>query len=101
MFASLITADTQKIDEKHSGRFISNLVNDVNLIVNLVSTALLNFFKDSLTLIGLLSVMFYQNWKLSIIAIIMIPFASIVTGHLGKEFAKFQVNKCGSENYIN
>ena len=45
MFASLITADTQKIDEKHSGRFISNLVNDVNLIVNLVSTALLNFLK--------------------------------------------------------
>ena len=88
MFASLITADTQKIDEKHSGRFISNLVNDVNLIVNLVSTALLNFFKDSLTLIGLLSVMFYQNWKLSIIAIIMIPFASIVTRTLGKRIGK-------------
>ena len=65
MFASLIKADTQIIDEKHSGKFILILLNDVNLIVNLISTALLNLFKDSLTLIGLLSVMFYQNWKLS------------------------------------
>ncbi len=88
MFTSLITADTQKIDEKHSGRFIANLLNDVNLIVNLISTALLNLFKDSLTLIGLLSVMFYQNWKLSLIAIIMIPFASIVARTLGKRIGK-------------
>ena len=88
MFASLIKADTQKIDEKHSGKFISNLLNDVNLIVNLISTALLNLFKDSLTLIGLLSVMFYQNWKLSIIAIIMIPFASVVARTLGKRIGK-------------
>ena len=54
-----------------SGNFIANLTNDVNMIVGLVSTAILNFFKDSLTLIGLLSVMFYQNWKLSLIAILI------------------------------
>ena len=88
MFASLIKADTQKFDEMHSGKIIGNLLNDVNMIVNLISTALLNLFKDSLTLIGLLSVMFYQNWKLSIIAIIMIPFASIVARMLGKRIGK-------------
>ena len=54
MFASLIKADTKLIDEKHSGKFISNLTNDVNMITNLLSTAILNLFKDSLTLIGLL-----------------------------------------------
>ena len=73
----LIKADTKIIDNKHSGKFISNLTNDVNMITNLISTAILNLIKDSLTLIGLLSVMFYQNWKLSLIAIIMIPLASI------------------------
>ena len=93
MFASLIKADTQKIDEKHTGQFIGNLLNDVNLIVNLISTALLNLFKDSLTLIGLLSVMFYQNWKLSIIAIIMIPFASIVARTLGKRIGKVSIQQ--------
>ena len=64
-FSSLINADTKLIDKKHSGEFISNLSNDVSMITNLVSTVILNLFKDSLTLIGLLSVMFYQNWKLS------------------------------------
>ncbi len=88
MFASLIKADTQLVDNKHSGKFIGNLMNDVNMIVNLISTAILNLFKDSLTLIGLLSVMFYQNWKLSLIAIIMIPLASIAARTLGKRIGK-------------
>ena len=88
MFASLIKADTQLVDNKHSGKFIGNLMNDVNMIVNLISTAILNLFKDSLTLIGLLSVMFYQNWKLTLIAIIMIPLASIAARTLGKRIGK-------------
>ncbi|MDA9653720.1 ABC transporter ATP-binding protein/permease [Candidatus Pelagibacter sp.] len=88
MFASLINADTKLIDNKHSGKFISNLTNDVNMITNLVSTAILNIFKDSLTLMGLLGVMFYQNWKLSLIAIIMIPLASGAARTLGKRIGK-------------
>ena len=72
MLSALVNADTKLIDKKHSGKFITNLTNDVNMVTNLVSTVILNLFKDSLTLIGLLSVMFYQNWKLSLIAIIMI-----------------------------
>ena len=88
MFGSLIKADTQLVDNKHSGKFIGNLLNDVNMIVNLISTAILNIFKDSLTLIGLLTVMFYQNWKLSLVAIIMIPFASTAAKILGKRIGK-------------
>ena len=88
MFASLIKADTKLIDEKHSGKIITNLINDVNWITSLLSTAILNLFKDSLTLIGLLSVMFYQNWKLSLIAIIMIPLASLAAKSLGKRISK-------------
>ena len=88
LFSSLIKADTQLIDSKHTGKFIANLTNDVSMVVNLVSTAILNLFKDSLTLIGLLSVMFYQNWKLSLIAIIMIPLASIAAKSLGKRIGK-------------
>ena len=101
MFASLIKADTKLIDEKHSGKFITNLINDVNWITNLLSTAILNLFKDSLTLIGLLTVMFYQNWKLSLIAIIMIPLASITAKSLGKRIGKVtneQMHKVGILN---
>tara|TARA_S200000501_G_scaffold223543_2_gene209665 strand:- start:584 stop:2323 length:1740 start_codon:yes stop_codon:yes gene_type:complete len=88
MVTSLVRADTAIIDNKHTGKFISNLTYDTSLIVNLVSTALLNLFKDSITLIGLLIVMFYQNWKLSLIAIIMIPLASLAAKTLGKRISK-------------
>jgi subfamily B ATP-binding cassette protein MsbA len=101
MFKSLIAADTQLIDNTHSGEFIGNLTNDVGMIVNLISTGILNLFKDSLTLIGLLSVMFYQNWKLSLIAIIMIPLASIAAKSLGKRIGKVieqQMKKNGEYN---
>ena len=88
MSRSLIKADTDFIDEKHTGKFISNLTYDVTLITNLVSTVILNLFKDSLTLMGLLSVMFYQNWKLALVAIIMIPLASFTAKNLGKRMGK-------------
>ena len=88
MVASLIKADTSFIDNKHTGKFISNLTFDTSLIVNLVSTALLSLFKDSLTLVFLLCVMFYQNWKLSLIAMIMIPLASFAAKSLGKRISK-------------
>ena len=88
MLNNLIDADTKLIDNKHSGKFISNLTNDVAHLTNLISTAILNVFKDTLTLIGLLSVMFYQNWELSLIAIIMIPLAYLAARSLGKRITK-------------
>ena len=88
MIKSLIKTDTQIIDKKHSGKFISNLTYDVTHITNLLSNAILTLFKDSLTLIGLLTVMFLQNWKLAIISIIMIPLASVSARTLGKRIGK-------------
>ena len=88
MSKSLIGADTDYIDAKHTGKFISNLTYDTGLITNLVSTAILNLFKDTLTLVGLLTVMFFQNWKLSLLAIFMIPLASFAAKSLGKRIGK-------------
>ena len=88
MVDTLIGTDTQIIDKKHSGKFISNLTYDVTHITNLLSNAILTLFKDSLTLIGLLFVMFFQNWKLALISIIMIPLASIAAKTLGKRISK-------------
>ena len=88
MVNTLVGADTQIIDKKHSGKFISNLTYDVTHITNLLSNAILTLFKDSLTLIGLLFVMFLQNWKLALISIIMIPLASFSAKTLGKRISK-------------
>ena len=88
MTKSLIIADTETIDKKHSGNFISNLTYDVTHITNLLSHALLTLFKDSLTLIGLLCVMFIQNWQLALISIVMIPLAGLSAKTLGKRVGK-------------
>ena len=101
MAKSLINADTQLIDKKHSGKFISNLTYDVNQITNMLSTAILNLFKDSLTLFGLLFVMFYQNWKLSLIAIIMIPIAGMASKTLGKRVGKVVTEAQEKSGFLN
>ena len=101
MMKNLIKADTETIETKHSGKFITNLINDVNFMTGLVSVGILNLLKDSLTLIGLLSVMIYQNWKLSIIAIIMIPLASFFARLLGKRVSKVTVQTMDIASVLN
>ena len=88
MLKSFIKADTETIENKHSGNYISNLNFDVQQITRMLSEAFLSMFKDGLSLIGLLIVMFYQNWKLSLIAIIMIPLATVTAKVLGKRMIK-------------
>ena len=85
---AIINADTQMLEKKHSGKYIGHLLFDAALIIQLVSTTILNLIKDSLTLVALLSLMFYQNWKLSLFAIIMIPLATITAKSLGKRTSK-------------
>ena len=101
MVKSLIGADTKVIDTKHTGKFISNLTYDVTHITNMLSDAVLAIFKDSLTLIGLLTVMFYQNWKLSLIAIIMIPLASSAAKSLGKRVGKVATEAQERSGFLN
>ena len=101
MISSLIRADTKLIDKKHSGKFISNLTYDVTHITNLLSDAVLALFKDSLTLLGLLIVMFYQNWKLSLISIIMIPLASAAARSLGKRVGKVATEAQEKSGFLN
>ena len=101
MMENLIKADTDFIQKKHSGRIITNIINDVNNMTGLVSVALLNLFKDSLTLAGLMGVMLYQNWKLSIIAIIMIPLASFFARLLGKRISKITTQSMEKVGVLN
>jgi len=101
MIKSLINSDTQIIDQKHSGKFISNLTYDVTHITTMLSSAILSLFKDSLTLFGLLFVMFYQNWKLALIAIIMIPVASIASRALGKRIGKVVTEAQEKSGFLN
>ncbi len=100
MVNTLVGTDTQIIDKKHSGKFISNITYDVTHITNLLSNAILTLFKDSLTLIGLLIVMFLQNWKLALISIVMIPLASFSAKTLGKRINKVTTEAQKKSGYL-
>ena len=88
MSSGVLNSDTHTIESKHSGKYISHFLYDVGLIANMVGSGVLNLMKDSLTLIVLVGVMFYQNWKLACFALIMMPLAAIVAKSLGKRIGK-------------
>ena len=85
---TILHTDIQTLDNRHSGKYISNIMYDTSQIVNLVSTGVLNLMKDSFTVIALTFLMFYQNWKLAIFAIFMMPLAAVVSRTLGKRIGK-------------
>ena len=84
----ILLSDVEQIEKKHSGKYVAHVLYDAGLVNNLVSTAVLNIMKDSTTLVALIFVMFYQNWKLSFFAMIMMPLAAFFAKSLGKRVGK-------------
>ncbi len=91
---NILTTDIQTLDNRHSGKYISNILYEASHVQNLVSTAVLNLMKDSFSVIALVSVMFYQNWKLASFAILMMPLAAGFAKSLGKRVGK-AIGKAG------
>ena len=85
---NILTSDIQTLDNRHSGKYISNVMFDTHHVQNLVSTGVLNLMKDSFSVIALVSLMFYQNWKLALFAILMMPLAGGLAKSLGKRIGK-------------
>tara|TARA_B100000780_G_scaffold276732_1_gene245876 strand:+ start:730 stop:2472 length:1743 start_codon:yes stop_codon:yes gene_type:complete len=87
---SILSSDIQTLENRHSGKYISNIMYDCSQVQGLVSTGVLNIMKDSFSLIALVSLMFYQNWKLASFAIFMMPLAIVFAKSLGKRIGKVQ-----------
>ena len=85
---NILVTDIQTLDNRHSGKYISNIMFDAHQVQSLVSTGVLNLMKDSFSIIALVSLMFYQNWKLALFAIIMMPLAAAFAKSLGKRIGK-------------
>jgi subfamily B ATP-binding cassette protein MsbA len=89
MADKILKSDTSFIISKHSGKFISNFTNDTQILLNVINGIAITSVKEFVTLIALLGLMFYQNWQLSILAIIMIPVAAFFSKKFGKRMKKF------------
>jgi len=94
---NILVSDIQTLDNRHSGKYISNVMFDTHHVQNLVSTGVLNLMKDSFSVIALVSLMFYQNWKLALFAILMMPLAGGLAKSLGKRIGK-ATSKAGTSS---
>lgn len=100
MAKKILNLDITSISEKHSGRFISNFVVDIHIFLSTISNVVLNSIKESLTLIALFSVMIYHDWKLSIVALTVLPVAAFFSKKFGKKMGKKStLSMIASENF--
>ena len=89
MADKILRSDTSFLISKHSGQFISNFTNDTQTLLNVINGIAISAVKEFFTLIALIALMFYQNWKLSLLALIMIPVAAFFSKKFGKRMGKF------------
>ncbi|MCX5807708.1 MAG: lipid A export permease/ATP-binding protein MsbA [Proteobacteria bacterium] len=75
VFNALQKQPLSYFDKTPTGTIISRIINDVTLVQSTVSDAFTAILKDSFTIIGLIFVVFYRDWKLAIIAFFVLPFA--------------------------
>jgi len=99
MSDKILNLDIAHISEKHSGKFISNFVIDIHFLLSTISNTVINSIKESLTLIALICVMIYHDWKLSILALTVLPVAAIFSKKIGKKMGKTSTqNMIAQEN---
>ncbi len=96
---NIVKSDIQTLDSRHSGKYVSNVMFDTGQVQNLVSTGVLNLMKDTFSVIALVGVMVYQNWKLALFAMLMMPLAAGLAKSLGKRIGK-AVGKAGEASGV-
>ena len=88
MAKKFLLSDISHITKKHSGRYLSNFTGDTGVLFGVLTGVVVTLFKETFTLIALLGLMFYHDWQLSLLAIIMIPIAAFSSKNLGKKMGK-------------
>jgi ATP-binding cassette, subfamily B, bacterial MsbA len=88
MAQKFLLSDISHITKKHSGKYLSNFTNDTTILFTVLTGVVVTLFKETLTLIALLALMFYHDWQLTLLAMIMIPVAAISSKNIGKKMGK-------------
>jgi subfamily B ATP-binding cassette protein MsbA len=88
LFASIQRQPLSFFDGEATGVLMSRLTYDVNLLQDAVTRVVTSFFKDSFTVIGLTAVIFYREWRLAIMAMVVFPVAVLIIVQLGKRMRR-------------
>jgi subfamily B ATP-binding cassette protein MsbA len=78
MFRKLLSLPARYFDDQASGNLISRLTFDVMQVTTAATSVLTAVFKDTLVIIGLLGWMFWLNWKLTLLSLVMTPVIVLV-----------------------
>jgi subfamily B ATP-binding cassette protein MsbA len=101
MARKFLFSDISHITKKHSGKYLSNFTNDVAILFSVLTGVVVTLFKESITLIALVGLMFYHDWQLALLAIVMIPFAAFSSKNIGKKMGKrVQVNLESADKFM-
>ena len=101
MAKKFLFSDISHITKKHSGKYLSNFTNDIAILFSVLTGVVVTLFKESFTLVALIGLMFYHDWQLSLLAIIMIPFAAFSSKNIGKKMGKrVQINLESADKFM-
>jgi subfamily B ATP-binding cassette protein MsbA len=92
MFSHLMRSDISFFQANSTGKLISRFNIDANMLRAAVSTALTGIAKDTLTLSFLVALMFYQDWKLALVAFVVFPIAVWPIVRIGQRMRKVSAN---------
>lgn len=89
MFARLLALPAQYFTDHASGRIMSRITYDVNGVAGATTNAITSLIRDSMSVLGLMAWLFYLNWKLTLITLVMVPFIALAVRVLSRRIRRF------------
>ena len=92
LFSQLILLPISFFDKTNTGDLLSKITYDASQVSNAASNALVKIFREGATVIGLVGLMFYQSWQLSLVFFVVAPIVGIAISVVSKRFRKISKN---------
>ena len=92
MAGHLLHSDLSFFHANASGVLVSRVINDVGIMRQATNECLLNSFRGGLELMSLIGVMFYQDWRLSLIVFAVFPLSAFYVARIGKKIRSISSN---------
>lgn len=88
LFLQLMRLPAGYHDANTSGRLMSRVINDVNLMAGAVAGVLKDLFQQGLTFVAMMGIIFYQNWKLAAVSLVVVPMSFYTVTQMGRRLRK-------------
>ncbi|MBI5814702.1 MAG: ABC transporter ATP-binding protein [Nitrospinae bacterium] len=84
LFGRLQSLSLSFYSTRQTGQIMSRVTNDVTVIQDAVSIVVYDLIREALTMVALMAVVFYRDWKMALVSVTIIPFSGALIGRLGK-----------------